>query len=132
MLFGIDINNFLTAIMAIVGFILTVEKVYKWIKDKFIYAHKKVNEEQEIKETIAEHVDEIKKLQQQNEIIMESIRNLLRSRLKHDCLKYIARGSITQDELEEYEEIYKLYSAIGGNGPGTKYHNDVMELKISE
>ena len=130
MLFGIDINNFLTGIMAIVGLILTIEKTYKWGKDKFDYAHSKVNEKEEIKETINQHVDEIKKLQMQNELIIESIRNLLRNRLKHDCLKYIAKGSITQDELEEYEETYNLYAAIGGNGAGTKYHEDVMNLKI--
>ena len=132
MLFDIDINNFLTAIMSIVGTILTIEKVYKWVKDKFNYAHNKVNENEEIKETIKQHVDEIKKLQTQNELIMESIRNLLRNRLKHDCLKYIAKGSVTQDELEEYEETYNLYSAIGGNGAGKKYHEDVIHLKIVE
>ena len=132
MLFGVDIDNLITGIMGIIGIILSIEKIYKWIKNKFDYAHTKVNEADDIKEKISQHVDEIKKLQEQNKIILEGIKNLLRSQLKHDCLKYVQRKSITQEELEEYEDTYKIYTSIGGNGAGTKYHNDVINLPISD
>lgn len=132
MLFGVDVDNFITGIMAIVGLILSLEKAYKWIKEKFDYAHNKVNEENDIKETINHHIDEIKKLQSKYDILIEGIQNLLRDKLKKDALKYISKEFITQEELEEYEETYKIYTASGGNGVGTKYHDDVMNLPIRE
>lgn len=130
MMFGIDIENFVTALLSIIGCILTLEKAYKWIYEKFNYAHKKVNEANDTKETISELVEEIKNLKQQNEVILDISRSLLKDKLKKECSEYVERGSITQEELEEYHHTYELYENAHGNGIGTKYHNMVMNLPI--
>lgn len=43
---------------------------------------------------------------------------------------YLDRGYITMDEYEEYEEEYKLYSALGGNGLARRVFKQVDELPI--
>lgn len=43
---------------------------------------------------------------------------------------YLERGYITMDEYEEYEEEYKLYSDLGGNGLARHIFKQVDELPI--
>lgn len=43
---------------------------------------------------------------------------------------YLERGYITLDEYEEYEEEYKLYSYLGGNGLARRVFKQVDELPI--
>lgn len=43
---------------------------------------------------------------------------------------YLERGYITMDEYEEYEEEYKLYSDLGGNGLARRVFKQVDELPI--
>lgn len=43
---------------------------------------------------------------------------------------YLERGYITLDEYEEYEEEYKLYSDLGGNGLARRVFKQVDELPI--
>ena len=43
---------------------------------------------------------------------------------------YLERGYITLDEYEEYEEEYKLYSDLGGNGLARRIFKQVDELPI--
>lgn len=43
---------------------------------------------------------------------------------------YLDRGYITMDEYEEYEEEYKLYSALGGNGLARRVFKQVDDLPI--
>lgn len=43
---------------------------------------------------------------------------------------YLDRGYITMDEYEEYEEEYKLYSDLGGNGLARRVFKQVDELPI--
>lgn len=43
---------------------------------------------------------------------------------------YLERGYITMDEYEEYEEIYKLYSNLGGNGLARRVFKQVDELPM--
>lgn len=43
---------------------------------------------------------------------------------------YLERGYITLDEYEEYEEEYKLYSNLGGNGLARRVFKQVDELPI--
>ena len=43
---------------------------------------------------------------------------------------YLERGYIPMDEYEEYEEEYKLYSALGGNGLARRVFKQVDELPM--
>lgn len=43
---------------------------------------------------------------------------------------YLERGYIELDEYEEYEEEYKLYSELGGNGLARRMFKQVDELPI--
>lgn len=43
---------------------------------------------------------------------------------------YLERGYITLDEYEEYEEEYRLYSDLGGNGLARRVFKQVDELPI--
>lgn len=44
--------------------------------------------------------------------------------------KYLKRGYITMDEYEEYEDQYKLYTSLGGNGLARRVFKQVDELPI--
>lgn len=47
-------------------------------------------------------------------------------------MQYIERGSITRDEYDTLQELYKPYIKLGGNGSGTKIMNEVERLPIKE
>lgn len=44
--------------------------------------------------------------------------------------EYLKRGYITMDEYEEYEDNYKLYSDLGGNGLARRVFEQVDELPM--
>lgn len=43
----------------------------------------------------------------------------------------IKRGYITQVELDELENVYPVYHALGGNGTGTNLYNKARALPIN-
>lgn len=45
--------------------------------------------------------------------------------------EYLRRGYITMDEYEEYEDHYKLYSDLGGNGLARRIFEQVDELPMT-
>lgn len=53
-----------------------------------------------------------------------------RSQLIEQGRQYLKRGYITMDEYEEYEDQYKLYSDLGGNGLVRRVFKQVDELPI--
>ena len=127
-----NIEQITLGIVSIVGLISFAERVISWIIKKFNYAHNKVNEVENLKETLKSNSDDIEFLKEQNRLIIEGIRNLLRDRLKADALKYITQKEIDLNDLEEYDITYKIYKQMGGNGIGTKYHDEVMELPVKK
>ena len=44
--------------------------------------------------------------------------------------EYLKRGYITMDEYEEYEDHYKLYSDLGGNGLARRIFEQVDDLPM--
>ena len=44
--------------------------------------------------------------------------------------KYLKRGYVTMDEYEEYEDHYKLYSDLGGNGLARRIFEQVDDLPM--
>lgn len=55
---------------------------------------------------------------------------LLRIDLERMFDNYKAKGSITIDELNDFDEVYAVYTSLGGNGKGTTMHNKVHEMEI--
>lgn len=53
-----------------------------------------------------------------------------RSQLIEQGREYLNRGYITMDEYEEYEDHYKLYSDLGGNGLARRIFEQVDELPM--
>lgn len=44
--------------------------------------------------------------------------------------KYLKRGYITMDEYEEYEDEYRAYSGLGGNGLARRIFEQVDDLPM--
>ena len=53
-----------------------------------------------------------------------------RANLVEQGRKYIKRGYVTMDEYEEYEDQYKLYSDLGGNGLARRIFEQVDNLPL--
>lgn len=63
----------------------------------------------------------------------QMILGLGHDRLLYLCMKYIDRGEITTDELENLKDyLYIPYKALGGNGTVTLLMGKVDSLKITQ
>jgi hypothetical protein len=61
----------------------------------------------------------------------EMLLGLGHDRISYLCLKYLHRGWITPDELENLNDyLYVPYTKMKGNGTAKKYMEDVFKLKI--
>ena len=63
-------------------------------------------------------------------LLKEGMIAILHDRLYQLCTKFIEKGEITVDELENLEYLYKSYNNLGGNGTGTALFNRCKDLKI--
>ena len=54
----------------------------------------------------------------------------LHSQLYKTTTEAIRRGHIRQEELDELENVYPVYHALGGNGTGTTLYNKAKALPI--
>ena len=55
---------------------------------------------------------------------------ILKRFLRDDHERFMDRKCVTEIERTEYEEMYKAYADLGGNGIGKVWYKDVMELDI--
>lgn len=53
-----------------------------------------------------------------------------KSQLVSQGRTYLKRGYVTMDEYEEYEDEYRVYSDLGGNGLARRIFKQVDELPI--
>lgn len=58
------------------------------------------------------------------------MRALLWRELKHIYNEGVEAGGLTPDERHHLEDVYTAYHGIGGNGTGTRLHNEAMELPL--
>lgn len=63
-------------------------------------------------------------------MLKEGMLAILHDRLYQLCTKYIDKGEIAVDELENLEYLYLSYHNLGGNGTGTTLFNRCKDLKI--
>lgn len=64
------------------------------------------------------------------ELLERADLSLLRERLFYNCKAHIRDGFITVDDMEEIDALYASYTALNGNGTGTKLYNDVKRLPL--
>lgn len=55
---------------------------------------------------------------------------ILKRYLRDDHERFMDRKAVTEIERTEYEEMYKAYADLGGNGIGKVWYKDVMDLDI--
>lgn len=83
-----------------------------------------------IKKDIEDLQKEIKALKDTDYTQRKGIQAILRDRLYSLSNKYLNAGSIDQDGLENFENIYQQYHALGKNGVMDALHDKVLHLPI--
>lgn len=78
------------------------------------------------------HDEAIAENKEINKALVLAMKALLKNELKQLHREYMDRGNITADELDNFSNLYNAYHALGGNGTGTKFYNDVLTLEIVE
>lgn len=61
----------------------------------------------------------------------EALLALLHDRIYFVCEDYIDKGSITIEEFDNLEYLYRPYQKLGGNGTGERLYSEVKKLKIT-
>lgn len=73
-----------------------------------------------------------KKMEEQNQhliaVTQDGMKCLLRRTIKEDCEEYLNKGYCTQEEREELEEAFNLYTAFGGNHTIPQYVERIRNL----
>ena len=77
--------------------------------------------ELEIKDTRAEELRHL-----------ESIRMAYRYRLIALCEQYLHQNFMTTDQYKQLTEMYKVYSALGGNGQAKEIFDKTCQLQIKD
>lgn len=72
----------------------------------------------------------VKTLKSRNTSSANLLLQVSKNHLVSQGREYLKRGYITMDEYEEYEEEYKLYSDLGGNGLARRVFKQVDDLPM--
>ena len=72
----------------------------------------------------------IKEERAEQEALKAGLIALLRAQMVSDFEKYSDRGSASVYARESYENVYRQYKNLGGNGVMTDLHNKFMQLPI--
>lgn len=78
--------------------------------------------------TKAEHAELCEKIEK----VEEASLSTLHTNLYRLTRRVFQRGSITAEEIDELENIYKPYHALGGNSTGTDYYQRAKALPLSK
>ena len=63
----------------------------------------------------------------------EAVKILLRKEMRESYKSATSKGFVTLDDIEEMEEIYRLYhDELGGNGTGTRLYESFKNLPINK
>ena len=60
----------------------------------------------------------------------KGVQLLLLDRLREQGKEYLADGHISTEEMKAYDELYRAYHALGGNGFADTIYNKVKGLPI--
>ncbi|GEM_PF-1647569 len=132
-----SLSEVLFVLCAIAGLVLSVEKLLKWILNKFNWYHKKKSQEEDLHEILKVYAEQ--NLQQSTQIKeismkLDMLTNATRQNMKHTitkaCEDYLARNYITSYELQSLEDLYKVYEEIKGNSFVHTLIYKIRKLKV--
>ena len=85
----------------------------------------------EILNNLKEQGIELQNIHEKEELLAHETRCAWRYRIRQLCHAYLARGYMSFDEYSQLQEMYNIYSAIGGNGQTKElYDKTVSTLEI--
>ena len=79
---------------------------------------------------IEELHDDVRDLNLQLDTLKQSLKSIIRDRVIQSCRVFIERGSITLTAKENICDMYKWYSALGGNGTCKYYFTEMDNLPV--
>ena len=71
------------------------------------------------------------KREEQDQLVRQGVVCMLHDRLYQACRYYIGRGEIDEAGYDNVTALYKAYSALDGNGTGTKLYQTVEAIWIN-
>ena len=88
------------------------------------YLGRKIAKEQERRDAMET------KINREEQALKDGIKAILRDRLFNICEQCEDRGSLRIEDVENIDEIFKSYEALGGNGAAKKVYTDTIKLPI--
>lgn len=82
----------------------------------------KMKKQKEVQEQTDEQVEKERKL------IQEAVKHILRHEIEDAYHYYTEQGYCTATEKAELDEVYKIYSGLGGNGRGKRMFDAIIIL----
>lgn len=79
---------------------------------------------------IKELADEIKATMTSEEQLRIQLTGSYRFRLMQLCRHYLAQGYMTEEQMDQLSEFYRIYEALGGNGQAKEYYDRTKKLPI--
>lgn len=65
----------------------------------------------------------------ERKLLIEALMNMMRELIRTAHKDAISQGFIDEDELEHVEKIYNVYQALGGNGTGDRWMEELRQLR---
>lgn len=85
-------------------------------------------------EPILQELEDLRQYCRDNENLEKSHMNLIvasyRFRLIQLCKGFLRQEYITEEQMEQLMEFYKLYKGLGGNGQAETYYNKAIVLPL--
>lgn len=136
-------NNMGTVLLTLIsaGLLGFCRYIWKQMKTYKIMLEEKEKEETEALidrklEPIIDELEDLRAYIHDAKDIEKSHMNLIiasyRYRLIQLCKIYMKQGYMTQDQYEQLNEFYKLYTGLGGNGQATDYYNRAIQLPVRD
>lgn len=83
-----------------------------------------------ILEDIKQHGVDLSNINEKEDHLEHETRCAWRYRIRTLCHAYIKRGWMSHDEFSQLQEMFNLYTAIGGNGQTKELYDKTMQLDI--
>lgn len=85
---------------------------------------------QEILDTLKQQGVDLNNIREKEQHLEHETRCAWRYRIRTLCHAYIRRGWMLHDEFEQLQEMFNLYTAIGGNGQTKELYERAMKLDV--
>lgn len=73
---------------------------------------------------------EVKRREAETKALKNGVLAMLHDRMWQAGRFYLNNGSISMEELNNFDGLYEAYHALGGNGTGTEIYHRIHQMKI--